>query len=116
MRGKDGSQHCASAALRDGDSKPEVAVSYSKEKRGDCAVSAVSTKDGTVLWTLDGTKGVSRGMDLASARDVNEDGIRDLIAVSHFTMAPGAAGKGYLRLVSGKTGEVLRMFNDLDVE
>lgn len=117
--GRKGEDRLGGVALlgdMDGDGKPEVAVSHSKAGLDDWAASALSTKGGSVLWTLDGTKGVRRSMDLATAGDVDGDGVVDLMVVSHFTMASGAAGKGYVRLVSGKSGDVLRTFDDLDVK
>ncbi len=60
-----------------------------------------STKSGKLLWKADGQAGDQLGTGLEAARDVNGDGIPDVVA--------SAAGGGYVKIYSGRDGRVLQL-------
>jgi len=61
-----------------------------------------STKDGKLLWSVDGRAGDMLGNGIESAGDVNHDGIGDVVA--------GAPGAGKAYVYSGKDGRLLHEF------
>jgi hypothetical protein len=89
----------------DGDGVTDFVTSAPTADNGSGRVYVYSTKNGKLLWKMDGKPGDRLGIGIEAAGDTNGDGIGDVIA-----SAPGA-GKAYI--LSGKDGAVL---HTLDAE
>ena len=71
------------------------------------SVRVVSGKDGTVLYTINGTAAGDRfGTSISSGFDVNKDGIADFCVGAPWH----AASKGLVQIISGGDGKVINTF------
>lgn len=88
----------------DGDAVNDVVTSAPTRANGGTSagrVYAYSGRTGELLWQADGDPGDLLGLGINPARDVNADGIPDVVA--------GAPGANEVVLYSGRDGAVLRV-------
>jgi hypothetical protein len=88
-----------------GDGVPDFVTSApTRANEGENAgrVYVYSTKDGNLLWKVDGQAGDMLGNGIEAAGDVDHDGVGDVVA--------GAPGGGKAYVYSGKDGRVLHTF------
>lgn len=116
LRGPEGETVIGGAAVpgdADGDGTPDVLAGTPQRGRGIGAAALLSGKDGKVLWTVDGTGSERFGEGVYRAGDADGDGVAEAWVLAPGTATNGKKGKGYLRLLSGKTGAVLSTVNPL---
>ncbi|MCG3132984.1 MAG: hypothetical protein HMLKMBBP_00070 [Planctomycetes bacterium] len=94
----------------DGDGALDFAVTAPGARGRSGRVSVWSSRAGKLLFSVEGARGDGLGNIVAPAGDVDGDGTGDLIAGAPVPQAPGQAAPraGYVVLLSGKTGAVLR--------
>ena len=85
----------------DGDGVDDMVTSAPTHAGGRIYVYSVGKN--RLLWTADGDPGEELGSGLEAAGDTNRDGIPDVIA-------GGPAGRGVVRVYSGRDGRVLHTF------
>lgn len=86
----------------DGDGVPDVVTSAPSKNNDAGRVYVYSTKNGRLLWQVDGSAGDELGLGVEGAGDTNGDGIPDVIA--------SAPGRGAAYIYSGKDGRLLQTF------
>ncbi|MBK7877181.1 MAG: FG-GAP repeat protein [Planctomycetes bacterium] len=92
----------------DGDARSEVAAGAPLGAAGAGVVRVLSGATGALVWQANGpTVGSRFGAALASVSDWNGDGKRELVVGAWQANAPGRAGAGLVRVLSGADGALL---------